>query len=46
VLHVCADYVTLRERGTAFDSAIERMASQPLEYDVTLVETLRVVARG
>jgi hypothetical protein len=28
VLHVCADYVTLRERGTAFDAAIERRHSR------------------
>lgn len=46
LLHVCADYVTLRERGLAAEAALDRMASQPLEYDPALVAHLRAVGLG
>ena len=44
LLHVCADYVTLRERGVAAGDAIDRLVSQPLEYDPELVDHLRPIA--
>jgi hypothetical protein len=46
LLHVCADYVTFRERSTAPDAALDRMATQPLEYDPALVACLRTVVLG
>ena len=43
LLHVCADYVTLRERGVAAGDAIDGLVSQPLEYDPELVHHLRPI---
>jgi hypothetical protein len=43
LLHVCVDYVTLRERGVAPRAALDEMASQPLEYDPALVARLRTI---
>jgi hypothetical protein len=44
LLHVCADYVTLRERGVSAADALDRLVSQPLEYDPELVGHLRPIA--
>jgi response regulator RpfG family c-di-GMP phosphodiesterase len=40
MLRVCADYVTLLERGLAPSAAVDRLASQPLEFDPALVHVL------
>jgi hypothetical protein len=44
LLHVCGDYLTLRERGVAAGDALDRLVSKPLEYDPELVGHLRSIA--
>lgn len=40
MLRVCNDYVTLLERGLTPTAAVDRLASQPLEFDPALVLVL------
>ena len=37
ILHVCADYIALLDRGLASDAALEWLSSQPFEFDPSLV---------
>lgn len=45
ILRICADYVALAERGLPPGAAIDRLASQPLEFDPTLVHVLSACVR-
>ena len=40
LLRVCGDYVALLDHGVARDAALERLSSQPLEFDPALVRVL------
>ena len=40
LLRVCGDYVALLDHGVARETALERLSSQPLEFDPALVHVL------
>jgi hypothetical protein len=43
LLHVCADYLTLRERGLAVDDALGGLVAEPREYNPELIRHLRLL---